>query len=96
MQYTDHIKRRINQRGIKQEYLHLLELLGRDFGDKRVLTRKNCRQFSNRLSSVIKLLSRIRKTGGSIEVSNDGRFLKAYGLDDMNELVHMGQLRMSA
>ncbi len=94
MDYTCHCETRANQRGIKKEVLELVDELGADFGDKIVLNRKNCRQYAEALSGFIRLIDRISKDGGSLEISADRAFLNAYRHTEEGGMRYLGQIRI--
>jgi len=78
---TRHIQKRMNQRGISEEILHIVESFGVEDGDKVYLNRKACDSVEKELS---KMLDRVRKAkarGGIVLVQAEGSWITAYALD---------------
>lgn len=81
MAKTRHIQQRMTQRGIREEWLHLVRQFGVDEGDRCILNRQGCDAVLRELDRQRKHLIKLRESGGVVLVCDGDTEITTYRLD---------------
>ena len=81
MAKTRHINQRMNQRGITESMLQIVQDHGISYGDKQVLNRDNIDRLVSSMDCLRKKLLKIRDKGGLVVVESNGIAITAYRTD---------------
>ncbi len=80
MAKTNHMNKRMSQRGISDSMIDLVKEHGEDYGDKIFLTKKAIDRLIQEQMAELKILERMRKKKGLVVVSVLGTDITTYGM----------------